>query len=165
MSHTVAVYAGTFDPLTCGHEDIARRAAKIFDQVIVAIAASEKKKPLFALAERIEIARETLADLPNVEVKGFSSLLMQFADQEKAHVVVRGLRAVSDFDYEFQLAGMNRDLYPEIETVFMTPGEQYMFISATLVREIAAFGGDVSKFVSPRVAARLKSKYGGKGAP
>jgi pantetheine-phosphate adenylyltransferase len=165
MSHTVAVYAGTFDPLTCGHEDIARRAAKIFDQVIVAIAASEKKKPLFALAERIDIARETLADLPNVAVKGFSSLLMQFADQEKADVVVRGLRAVSDFDYEFQLAGMNRDLYPEIETVFMTPGEQYMFISATLVREIAAFGGDVSKFVSPRVAARLKSKYGGKGAP
>ena len=160
MSKTVAVYAGTFDPLTRGHEDIARRAAKIFDRVIVAIAASEKKKPLFELPERIEIARESLADLPNIEVKGFTSLLMQFACQEKADVVVRGLRAVSDFDYEFQLAGMNRDLFPEIETVFMTPGEQYMFISATLVREIAMFGGDVGKFVSPQVAARIKQKFG-----
>lgn len=160
MSKTVAVYAGTFDPLTRGHEDIARRAAKIFDRVIVAIAASERKKPLFDLAERIEIANETLADLSNVEVKGFTSLLMQFAHSEQADVVVRGLRAVSDFDYEFQLAGMNRDLYPKIETVFMTPGEQYMFISATLVREIAMFGGDVEKFVSPRVAARIKQKFG-----
>jgi pantetheine-phosphate adenylyltransferase len=159
MTKTVAVYAGTFDPLTRGHEDIARRAAKIFDRVIVAIAASEKKKPLFDLEERIEIARETLADLPNIEVKGFTSLLMQFASKENADVVVRGLRAVSDFDYEFQLAGMNRDLYPDIETVFMTPGEQYMFISATLVREIAAFGGDVGKFLSPAVAKRIKKKF------
>lgn len=160
MSKTVAVYAGTFDPLTRGHEDIARRAAKIFDHVIVAIAASEKKKPLFDLAERIEIARDSLSDLPNIEVKGFTSLLMQFARNEHADVVVRGLRAVSDFDYEFQLAGMNRDLFPEIETVFMTPGEQYMFISATLVREIAMFGGDVGKFVSPKVAARIRQKFG-----
>lgn len=159
MSRTVAVYAGTFDPLTRGHEDIARRASRIFGRVIVAIAASEKKKPLFDLSERIEIASEALADLPNVEIKGFSSLLMQFASQEKANVVVRGLRAVSDFDYEFQLAGMNRDLYPEIETVFMTPGEQYMFISATLVREIATFGGDVQKFVPSNVATRLKKKF------
>lgn len=159
MSQTIAVYAGTFDPLTRGHEDIARRASKIFDKVIVAIAASEKKKPIFALEERIEIAQEVLTDLPNVEVKGFSSLLMQFAHQENAKVVIRGVRAVSDFDYEFQLAGMNRDLYPEIETVFMTPSEKYMFISATLVREIAAFGGDVSKFAPPQVVARLKAKY------
>ncbi|HQR03889.1 MAG: pantetheine-phosphate adenylyltransferase [Proteobacteria bacterium] len=161
MNHTVAVYAGTFDPLTRGHEDIARRATRIFDRVIVGIAASEKKKPLFSLEERIEIAKEVLHDLPNLEVQGFSTLLMQFARQEKAQVVVRGVRAVSDFDYEFQLAGMNRDLYPEIETVFMTPGEQYMFISATLVREIAAFGGDVSKFAPPRVVERLKQKFGG----
>jgi len=159
MSTTIAVYAGTFDPLTRGHEDIARRAANIFDRVIIAIAASEKKKPIFTLDERIEIAQEVMGDLPNVQVKGFSSLLMQFAHQENAHVVIRGVRAVSDFDYEFQLAGMNRDLYPKIETVFMTPGEQYMFISATLVREIAAFGGDVTKFVPPPVVARLKAKY------
>lgn len=159
MSTTIAVYAGTFDPLTRGHEDIARRAANIFDRVIIAIAASEKKKPIFTLDERIEIAQEVMGDLPNVEVKGFANLLMQFAHQENAHVVIRGVRAVSDFDYEFQLAGMNRDLYPEIETVFMTPGEQYMFISATLVREIAAFGGDVTKFVPPPVVARLKAKY------
>ncbi|QDX82028.1 pantetheine-phosphate adenylyltransferase [Denitratisoma sp. DHT3] len=159
MSTTIAVYAGTFDPLTRGHEDIARRAARIFDKVIIAIAVSEKKKPIFSLEERIEIAREVMGGLPNVEVKGFSSLLMQFARQEEAQVVIRGVRAVSDFDYEFQLAGMNRDLYPEIETVFMTPGEQYMFISATLVREIAAFGGDVTKFVPPPVVARLKAKY------
>lgn len=159
MSTTIAVYAGTFDPLTRGHEDIARRAAKIFDRVVLAIAASEKKKPIFPLEERIEIAQEVLADLPNLEVKGFSNLLMQFARQEHAQVVIRGVRAVSDFDYEFQLAGMNRDLYPEIETVFMTPGEQYMFISATLVREIAAFGGDVTKFVPPAVVGRLKTKY------
>ncbi|CAB1370794.1 pantetheine-phosphate adenylyltransferase [Denitratisoma oestradiolicum] len=159
MSTTIAVYAGTFDPLTRGHEDIARRAANIFDRVIIAIAASEKKKPIFTLDERIEIAQEVMGDLPNVQVKGFSSLLMQFAHQENAHVVIRGVRAVSDFDYEFQLAGMNRDLYPKIETVFMTPGEQYMFISATLVREIAAFGGDVAKFVPHPVVARLKAKY------
>ena len=153
-----AIYPGTFDPITLGHEDLIRRAARLFDQVILAVADSRTKRPLFTLAERIDMAKGALADLKSVKVMGFSGLLMQFAREQEARVVLRGVRAVSDFDYEFQLAGMNRKLYPEVETVFMTPGEEYMFLSATLVREISTMGGDVSKFVSPTVAARLKGK-------
>ncbi len=154
----VAVYPGTFDPLTRGHEDLVRRAAKLFQRVVVGIAESRGKKPFFTLDERIAVAREVLAAYPNVEVHGFDCLLMDFLRQQGASVIVRGLRAVSDFEYEFQMAGMNRNLYPDVETVFLTPGEQYMFISATMVREIASLGGDVSKFVQPLVAQRLADK-------
>ena len=153
-----AVYPGTFDPITAGHEDLTRRASKLFVGVIVAVADSKSKKPLFTLEERVSIAREAFKDLKNVEVMGFSGLLMNFVRQHGARVVVRGVRAVSDFDYEFQLAGMNRQLYPDVETIFMTPGEQYSYVSATLVREISVLGGDVSKFVSPLVAGRLAQK-------
>ncbi len=158
MSDNTAVYPGTFDPFTRGHEDLVRRAARLFGRVIVGIAASHNKRPLFSLAERVDIAREILGGLPNVEVHGFDTLLMNFVHEHQATVVVRGLRAVSDFDYEFQMAGMNRNLYPDVETVFLTPGEQYMFISATMVREIALLGGDVSKFAQPQVLARLAEK-------
>ena len=153
-----AIYPGTFDPLTRGHEDLVRRASTLFDSVILGIADSRAKKPFFTLEERLEIAHEVLGDLPNLEIVGFTGLLIDFARQQKARVVVRGLRAVSDFEYEFQLAGMNRNLYPEMETVFLTPSEQHMFISATLVREIALLGGDVSEFVHPTVAKKLKAK-------
>ncbi len=153
-----AVYPGTFDPLTRGHEDLVRRASSLFDGLVVGVADSRAKRTFFSLDERVEIAREVLADVKNLQVVGFSGLLIDFVRQQKARVVLRGLRAVSDFEYEFQLAGMNRSLYPEMETVFLTPSEQHMFISATLVREIALLGGDVSKFVDPRVAARLKKK-------
>lgn len=153
-----AVYPGTFDPMTLGHEDLVRRAARLFDKVILAIADSRAKQPFFTLDERVEMATEVLKDLQNVEVVGFSGLLMEFVQEHKARVVVRGLRAVSDFEYEFQLAGMNRRLYPDVETLFLTPGEQYMFVSATIVREISILGGDVSKFLHPHVAKRLKNK-------
>jgi pantetheine-phosphate adenylyltransferase len=153
-----AVYPGTFDPITRGHEDLVRRAARLFDHIVLAVADSRAKRPLFTLSERVDIAREALKDLGNVSVIGFSGLLMKFVQQQRAHIVVRGVRAISDFEYEFQLAGMNRGMYPEVETVFMTPGEQYMFISGTLVREISILGGDVRKFVSPYVARRLKAK-------
>ncbi len=135
-----------------------RRAAGVFDEVIVAVAENTSKRSTFSLAERVDMAAEVLADCPNVRVVAFSGLLMQFVREQGAKVVVRGLRAVSDFEYEFQLAGMNRKLYPEVETLFLTPAEQYMFISASLVREIAALGGDVSQFVPPLVEARLKQK-------
>lgn len=153
-----AVYPGTFDPMTLGHEDLVRRAAGLFDHVVLAVADSKTKRPLFTLAERIDMAREALSDVKNVTIEGFSGLLMQFVREHEARIVLRGVRAVSDFDYEFQLAGMNRKMHPEVETVFMTPGEEYMFLSATLVREISVMGGDVSKFVSPAIASRLKSK-------
>ncbi|MBX9812204.1 MAG: pantetheine-phosphate adenylyltransferase [Burkholderiales bacterium] len=153
-----AVYPGTFDPMTLGHEDLVRRAARIFDTLILAVADSRAKKPFFTLEERVEMARHVLKDLPNVTVTGFSGLLMKFVQQHQAKVVIRGLRAVSDFEYEFQLAGMNRDLYPDVETMFLTPGEQFMFVSATIVREISVLGGDVSKFVHPHVAKRLAAK-------
>jgi pantetheine-phosphate adenylyltransferase len=153
-----AVYPGTFDPITLGHEDLIRRAARLFDHVVLAVADSRTKRPLFTLAERIDMAKDALGDIKNVSILGFSGLLMQFVREHQARVVLRGVRAVSDFDYEFQLAGMNRKLYPEVETVFMTPGEEHMFLSATLVREISVMGGDVSKFVSPTVVARLKAK-------
>ena len=153
-----AVYAGTFDPITLGHEDITRRAATLFDRIIIAIADSRSKKPLFTLEERIAIAREAFADLPNIEITGFSGILMNFVRQQGARVVVRGVRSVTDYDYEFQLAGMNRSMYPEVETVFLTPGEKHAYVSATLVREIALLGGDASRFVSPAVATRLAAK-------
>ena len=153
-----AVYPGTFDPLTRGHEDLVRRAAVLFSTVIVGVADSRAKKPFFTLTERVDIAREVLKDVSNVKVVGFSGLLINFIHEHNARVIMRGLRAVSDFEYEFQLAGMNRNLYPEVETVFLTPSEQHMFISATLVREIATLGGDVSKFVHPLVRDKLKEK-------
>jgi len=153
-----AVYPGTFDPLTRGHEEIVRRASRLFDSLLLGVAASDAKRTYFALDERIEIAREVLGDVKNLQVVGFSGLLIDFVRQQGARVVLRGLRAVSDFEYEFQLAGMNRSLYPDLETLFMTPSEQHMFISATLVREIAILGGDISKFVHPRVAARFAAK-------
>jgi len=152
------VYPGTFDPLTRGHEDIVRRAAGLFGEVIVAVAQSTGKKPMFTLEERVDMASKVLADCPNVRVLGFSGLLMQFVRDQGARAVVRGLRAVSDFEYEFQLAGMNRQLFPEMETIFLTPAEQYMFVSASLVREIAQLNGDVSKFVSPLVQERIALK-------
>jgi pantetheine-phosphate adenylyltransferase len=152
-----AVYPGTFDPFTRGHEDLVRRASALFDSLVVGVADSRAART-FSLDERVAMAREVLADVKNLQVVGFSGLLIDFVRQQNARVVLRGLRAVSDFEYEFQLAGMNRSLYPDLETVFLTPSEQHMFISATLVREIAALGGDVSKFVDPRVAARLKKK-------
>lgn len=153
-----AVYPGTFDPLTRGHEDLVRRAAVLFSTVIIGVADSRAKKPFFTLTERVDIAREVLKDVSNVKVVGFSGLLINFIHEHNARVIMRGLRAVSDFEYEFQLAGMNRNLYPEVETVFLTPSEQHMFISATLVREIATLGGDVSKFVHPLVRDKLKEK-------
>src|SRR6195256_4354386 len=153
-----AVYPGTFDPLTRGHEDLVRRASRLYDPLVIGVADSRAKRTFFTLQERIAMAREVLGDLKNVEVVGFDVLLIDFVRSHNARVVLRGLRAVSDFEYEFQLAGMNRSLYPDLETVFLTPSEQHMFISATLVREIAILGGDVSKFVDPRVEKRLKAR-------
>ena len=151
-----ALYPGTFDPITNGHHDLVRRAAGIFDRVVVAIAANPNKAPLFPLARRVELSRAVLADLPNVEVMGYSGLTVEFAREQDLNVILRGLRAVSDFEFEFQLANMSRHLAPEIETMFMTPQEQFTFISSTLVREISLLGGDVSGFVHPAVAAELK---------
>jgi pantetheine-phosphate adenylyltransferase len=153
------VYPGTYDPFTRGHEDLVRRASRLFDTVVVAVADSASKKPFFPAAERVEMAREVLKPFANVDVVGFSSLLMEFVHEQDAQAILRGLRAVSDFEYEFQMAGMNRNLYPDVETLFLTPGEKYMFVSATIVREIARFGGDVSKFVHPHVAMRLRQKF------
>ncbi len=158
MNNGIAVYPGTFDPFTRGHEDLVRRAARLFAHVIVGIAESHSKRPIFPLDERVEMARELVKDLPNVKIVGFDGLLMDFLRERNARVILRGLRAVSDFEYEFQMAGMNRSLHPDIETLFLTPGEQYMFISATMVREIASLGGDVSKFVHPLVAEKLTAK-------
>lgn len=158
LNHRVAIYPGTFDPITRGHEDLVRRAASLFDKLILAIAESPSKQPRFPLADRVAMAQEILGDVKNVEIVGFNTLLMDFVHDQGAKVIVRGLRAVSDFEYEFQMAGMNRSLYPEVETVFLTPGEQYMFISATMVREIARLGGDVGKFVQPCVEMRLRAK-------
>jgi pantetheine-phosphate adenylyltransferase len=155
-----AVYPGTFDPITLGHQDLVRRAAALFDRVVVGIAVSEAKRPFFQLEERIRLAREVLKPYQNVSVEGFRGLLMDFVRAQKARVILRGLRAVSDFEYEFQMAGMNRNLYPDVETVFLTPAEQYQFISATIVREIATLGGDVSKFVQPHVARALAQRVG-----
>lgn len=153
-----AVYPGTFDPITSGHEDLVRRACVIFDHVVVGVADSRSKKPFFTLEERIDLARQVLAPYKNVSVCGFSGLLRDFCREQSAKVVMRGLRAVSDFEYEFQLAGMNRRLMPDVETVFLTPEEHHLFISATLVREIGTFGGDIGQFVNPIVKARFDAK-------
>ena len=152
------VYPGTFDPFTRGHEDLVRRAASLFDEVIVAVADRRGKQPLFGLEQRVAIAKEVLVGYDNVTVEGFSGLLMDFIKQRKAKVILRGLRAVSDFEYEFQMAGMNRNLYPDVETIFLTPAEQYMFISATMVREIALLGGDVAPFVNPAVLVHINKR-------
>jgi pantetheine-phosphate adenylyltransferase len=151
-----ALYPGTFDPITNGHHDLVRRAAKIFDHVVIAIAANPNKAPLLPLEKRVELARTVVAELPNVQVVGYSGLTVDFARQHGLNVIIRGLRAVSDFEFEFQLANMTRHLATDIETVFMTPQEQFTFISSTLVREISLLGGDVSGFVHPAVAAELK---------
>jgi pantetheine-phosphate adenylyltransferase len=153
-----AVYPGTFDPITLGHQDLIRRASPLFDRLIVAVAAGHHKRTMFTIAERLEIATEVAAPYANVEVVPFRGLLRDFAVENLARVVVRGLRAVSDFEYEFQMAGMNRQLMPEVETVFMTPGDKYQFVSSTFVREIASLGGDVSKFVAPSVLRRLHER-------
>jgi pantetheine-phosphate adenylyltransferase len=153
-----AIYPGTFDPITRGHEDLVRRASRLFGQVVVGVAISSGKKPFFTQGERVDMAQQVLGDCQNVQVMAFSGLLMEFAQQQNASVILRGLRAVSDFEYEFQMAGMNRSLYPDVETVFMTPSEQYMFISASIVREISLLGGNVEKFVHPLVTAQLRAK-------
>lgn len=159
MAHNViAVYPGTFDPMTLGHEDVVRRATQLFDRVIVAVAAGHHKRALFSLQERIDMAREAAKAYPQVEVESFSGLLRDFVVARGGKAMVRGLRAVTDFDYEFQLAGMNRSLMPQVETVFLTPSDKYQFISSTFVREIALLGGEVNKFVSPAVEQRLLEK-------
>ena len=155
----IAIYPGTFDPLTRGHEDLIRRGAKIFDQLIVGVADSRNKRPFFSLDERVALSTEVLSHYPNVVVKGFSGLLKDFVRENNGNVILRGLRAVSDFEYEFQMAGMNRYLLPDVETMFMTPSDQYQFISGTIVREIAHLGGDISKFVFPSVEQAVKRKY------
>ena len=156
----IAVYPGTFDPLTRGHEDLVRRGAKIFDKLVVGVADSPNKKPFFSMDERVQIAREVLSHYPNVEVKGFRGLLKDFVRENNANVIISGLRAVSDFEYEFQMAGMNRYLLPDVETMFLTPSDQYQFISGTIVREIASLCGDVSNFVFPSVEHWLNQKLG-----
>ena len=153
-----AVYPGTFDPITLGHEDLVHRAARLFDEVIVAVAGSTSKNTVFSLEERTALATEVFTQYSNVKVVGFSGLLMQFVQDQGAQMVIRGLRAASDFEYEFQLAGMNRKLYPKLETIFLTPSEQYMFVSSSLVREVAKLGGDVHQFVSPTVEAAIMQK-------
>ena len=159
MPHRLtAVYPGTFDPITLGHEDIVRRAALLLDRVIVAVAAGHHKKALFSVEERVDMARNALSDAPGVEVVAFHGLLRDFVIARGAKAMVRGLRAVTDFDYEFQLAGMNRTLMPNVETIFLAPSDKFQYISSTLVREIATLGGEVDQFVSPGVNQRLLEK-------
>lgn len=155
-----ALYPGTFDPITHGHTDLVSRAARVFDHVIVAIAESPHKTPFFSLQKRIELAQSQLGHLDNIEIVGFSNLLVDFVQEKGASVIVRGLRAVSDFEYEFQLASMNRNLCEEVETMFLTPDERYGFISSTLVREVARLGGDVSQFVGAEIKSALKQQFG-----
>ena len=155
-----AVYPGTFDPITRGHEDLVARAAKLFGEVVVAVAHSQTKRPFFTLEERVGLARDVLREYKNVRVVGFGGLLSDFLNVQDASVILRGLRAVSDFEYEFQMAGMNRKLNPGVETMFLTPSDKYMFISATIVREIATLGGDVSDFVHPLTVKALMGKVG-----
>lgn len=152
----IAVYPGTFDPFTRGHEDLVRRGSSIFDELVVGIADSKNKKPIFNLDERIQIAQEVLGHYSNVRIEGFSGLLKDFVRKNNARVILRGLRAVSDFEYEFQLAGMNRKLYPNVETLFLTPSEQFTFLSSSLVREVATLGGNIEQFVSPVVKEAMK---------
>ena len=158
MGNIRVVYPGTFDPFTRGHNDLVRRAAKMFDQVIVAVAESQRKASFFRLEERVDMTREVLADVPNVEVRSFDCLLNDFLVEAGTSYVLRGLRAASDFEYEFQMAGMNRSLNREIETLFLTPDEKFMFVSATMVREIAWFGGNIEQFVHPIVARRIRAR-------
>jgi pantetheine-phosphate adenylyltransferase len=158
VTKLIAIYPGTFDPMTLGHEDLMRRASRLFERLVVAVAAGHHKRTMFTIDERLDIAQELAAKYPNVEVIAFRGLLRDFVVDIGGKVVVRGLRAVSDFEYEFQMAGMNRQLMPEVETVFLTPSDQYQFVSGTFVREIATLGGDVSKFVSPSVLERLRSR-------
>ena len=153
-----AVYPGTFDPMTLGHADLMRRAANLFDRLVLAVAAGHHKRTMFTIAERLEMAQEIAAPYPNVEIMAFRGLLRNFVVDLGGKVVIRGLRAVSDFEYEFQMAGMNRQLMPDVETVFMTPSDQFQFVSGTFVREIATLGGDVSKFVAPSVLRRLQDR-------
>jgi pantetheine-phosphate adenylyltransferase len=153
-----ALYPGTFDPITNGHVDLVERATRMFDKVIISIAENKRKNPLFSLEQRIEFARSQFADNPQVEVIGFNTLLIDFAHQQNAAVLVRGLRAVADFEFEFQLASMNRHLAPDIESVYLMPSEQYAFISSSLVKEVARLGGDVAKYVSPKVFAALQTQ-------
>ena len=160
-NNVIAVYPGTFDPLTLGHSDVVRRAARLFDHVIVAVAVAHHKKTMFSLEERMDMAREVVKSEANVSVESFAGLMRDFVVARGAKVMVRGLRAVTDFDYEFQLAGMNRSLMPDVETVFLTPGTSYQFISSTLVREIATLGGEVDKFVDPVVVRALAQKVRG----
>jgi pantetheine-phosphate adenylyltransferase len=160
MTLTRAVYPGTFDPITNGHEDLIQRASRLFDEVIVAVAHSQAKRPFFSLEERVGLAREVLAPYRNVKALGFSGLLSEFVKEHQCSVILRGLRAVSDFEYEFQLAGMNRRLAPGVETLFLTPSDKYLFLSATIVREIAVLGGDISAFVHPLTAERMLAKIG-----
>jgi len=155
------IYPGTFDPITNGHVDLTERAARLFDRVVVAIAHSEKKTPLFSLAQRVALCEAALAHLDNVEVIGFSNLLTDFARSQNARCVLRGLRAVADFEYEFQLANMNRAIYPEFESIFLTPSEHLSYISSSLVKEIAALDGEISPFVPPHVARALKERFAG----
>ena len=157
---TTVIYPGTFDPITNGHTDLIERAGKLFDHVVVAIAFSPKKQPLLSLEERVALVENATSHLSNVRVTGFSNLLAEFVKQQNASVILRGLRAVSDFEYEFQLADMNRRLAPDVESIFLTPANHLSYISSTLIREIASLGGDVSEFVDPKVAAALKSKFG-----
>lgn len=159
MKDKIAVYPGTFDPITMGHYDLIKRASALFDELIVGIADSKRKGPLFSLTERIELSSEILKDFSNVRVVGFDVLLADFATEMRAKVILRGLRAVSDFEYEFQLASMNRHLIPNIETMFLTPAEQYSFISSSLIKEIAMLNGDVSEFVHPIVEQALNAKF------
>jgi pantetheine-phosphate adenylyltransferase len=154
----IAVYPGTFDPMTLGHEDLMRRASRLFDKLILAVAAGHHKRTMFTIAERLEIATEIALPYKNVEVVAFRGLLRDFVVANHGKVVIRGLRAVSDFEYEFQMAGMNRQLMPDVETLFLTPSDQFQFVSGTFVREIATLGGDVSKFVAPSVLQRLKER-------
>jgi pantetheine-phosphate adenylyltransferase len=159
LTHTV-VYPGTFDPVTNGHIDLVERAAKLFERVVVAVATSEKKAPLFSLEERVSLLQESLRQVPAAEVVPFQGLLIDFVTAQQSHCVLRGLRAVADFEYEFQLANMNRAMNPEFESVFLTPSAELSYISSSLVREIASLGGDVSGFVTPNVAQALKQKFG-----
>lgn len=153
-----AMYPGTFDPITLGHEDLVRRASRLFDRVVVAIAANPGKEPMFTLDERVGLAQSALAEFSNVEVTGYDGLTVDFAQKNDLQVIVRGLRAVSDFEYEFQLANMNRHLAENVETVFLTPKETYTFISSSLVREICTLGGDIAEFVSPKVNEALVAR-------
>ena len=156
----LAVYPGTFDPVTNGHEDLIQRASRLFERVVVGVAHSQAKRPFFSLDERVALATEVLAPYGNVKVLGFTGLLSEFVREQHATVILRGLRAVSDFEYEFQLAGMNRRLAPGVETLFLTPSDKYLFLSATIVREIAVLGGDISAFVHPVTAERMRAKTG-----